>query len=196
MKAIQGPNHSLSRLRGSSMMEVLAAILVFSIGMLGFAAVQSRSLKESFDLNQRTTALWQTQDLIDRVRANRIAIDTYISKVGSYDCADSDSAPATACSDSYGVSISEDCSSTEIAEFDSWDVFCNLPATSIDSNTVDSTPIDLNVSLACASGENPCPLVDGLVMTYSWTAKVTDDDKEIDDSSTVETQNYIVEFMP
>ena len=73
--------------------------------MLGYAAVQTRSLKESYDLQQRTIVLWQSQALIDRIRANRSAIDTYIGKVGSSDCSDIRSRPKKLCQDASSMLI-------------------------------------------------------------------------------------------
>ena len=171
------------RLLGTSLLEVLASILIFSIGMLGYAAVQTRSLKESYDLQQRTIVLWQSQALIDRIRANRSAIDTYIGKVGRSDCSDMQSRPEKLCQDTGPDHETATCTSQEVAEYDSWDVICNLPGTTISGETIDDTPIELSVSLSCADGSAPCPPRQGLVLTYSWVSKAALDDPQISKSA-------------
>jgi type IV pilus modification protein PilV len=190
---------------GTSLLEVLASILIFSIGMLGYAAVQTRSLKESYDLQQRTIVLWQSQALIDRVRANKSAIDTYIGKVGYFNCDDQNSRPAKLCSDTRGEGEVSSCSSREIAEYDSWDVVCNNSGTTIDDKTVKSTPMELSVSLTCANGSGPCPPGEGLELIYSWSSRAALDDPQIGNSgenpavseaSHPEQQQYRIEFMP
>ena len=61
---------------GFGMVEVLAAVLVLSIGLLGLAALQSNSLKSNQVAYQRSQVNFLAYDMIDRMRANRgMAID-------------------------------------------------------------------------------------------------------------------------
>lgn len=68
------------RARGFSMLEVLVALLVLSVGLLGLAALQTVGLKFNTQSYQRTQAVLNAYDIIDRVRANPSGILT-----GSYD---------------------------------------------------------------------------------------------------------------
>ena len=52
-------------------MEVLIALLVLSIGLLGMAALQAVSLKSNHGAYQRTQATFLAYDMMDRMRANR-----------------------------------------------------------------------------------------------------------------------------
>lgn len=52
-------------------MEVLVALAVLSIGLLGMAGMQLFSLKSSHDAYLRTQATLFAYDLIDKMRANR-----------------------------------------------------------------------------------------------------------------------------
>lgn len=56
--------------RGFSLLEVLIAILIFSFGMLGLAALQSFSVKTNQSANFRTQATSLAYMIIDRMRAN------------------------------------------------------------------------------------------------------------------------------
>lgn len=53
------------------MLEVLVAIVVLSIGLLGLAGLMASSLKNSHSAYQRTQATWLAYDALDRMRANR-----------------------------------------------------------------------------------------------------------------------------
>jgi len=55
---------------GFSLMEVLIALLVLSLGLLGLAALQAISLKSNHGAYQRTQATFLAYDIMDRMRAN------------------------------------------------------------------------------------------------------------------------------
>lgn len=57
--------------RGFSLLEVLIAILIFSVGMLGLAALQGFSVKSNQSSNFRTQATALAYMIIDRMRANQ-----------------------------------------------------------------------------------------------------------------------------
>jgi type IV pilus assembly protein PilV len=56
--------------QGSSMLEVLVAIVVLSLGMLGLAALQGVTFKNNANANLRSQAVIQAYDILDRMRAN------------------------------------------------------------------------------------------------------------------------------
>lgn len=55
---------------GFTLVEVLVALIVLSIGLLGLAALQLQSLKHNTDAYFRTQATMLAYDIIDRMRAN------------------------------------------------------------------------------------------------------------------------------
>lgn len=56
---------------GFSLIEVLVAVLLLSIGLLGLATLQTTSLQRENSSAQRVEALNYAYDLLDRMRANR-----------------------------------------------------------------------------------------------------------------------------
>lgn len=58
------------RARGFSLLEVLVALVILSVGLLGLAALQARSLQFNQDAYVRTQATLLAYDIIDRMRAN------------------------------------------------------------------------------------------------------------------------------
>lgn len=59
--------------RGFTLLEVLIALLVLSIGLLGLAALQTVTLKANHSAYFRSQATFLAYDMMDRMRANRNA---------------------------------------------------------------------------------------------------------------------------
>ncbi len=59
---------------GFTLLEVLIALLVLSVGLLGLAALQLTSLQYNTGSYLRTQATFLAYDILDRMRANAIAV--------------------------------------------------------------------------------------------------------------------------
>jgi type IV pilus assembly protein PilV len=57
--------------RGFTLLEVLVALVIMSIGLLGLAGLMVNSLKNNQSAAMRSQAAWLAYDIIDRMRANR-----------------------------------------------------------------------------------------------------------------------------
>lgn len=71
MRLIRHPRSCARRSRGVSLIEVLIAMLVLAIGLLGLAALQAQGLKFNNDAYFRSQATILAQDIMDRMRVNR-----------------------------------------------------------------------------------------------------------------------------
>ncbi|MDH5823828.1 type IV pilus modification protein PilV [Luteimonas sp. RD2P54] len=71
------------RTAGFSMIEVMVALLVLALGLLGFALLQTMNLRYTQSANQRTQATNLTYDLLDQMRANRFAAAWYAGEAGA-----------------------------------------------------------------------------------------------------------------
>lgn len=65
--------------RGSGLIEVMVAMAVLGIGVLGFAGLQARALQTTGDSYYRSQAMAIAQDLAERVRLNRGGLSTYVT---------------------------------------------------------------------------------------------------------------------
>jgi len=63
--------------RGFSMIEVLIAIVVLAIGLLGFALLQTTTLRYTQSANSRTLATNLGYSLLDQMRTNRLSAAQY-----------------------------------------------------------------------------------------------------------------------
>jgi len=62
--------HAGSNQQGFTLLEVLIALLVLSIGLLGLAALQTTGLRSNEMASMRTTSTMLAYDISDRMRAN------------------------------------------------------------------------------------------------------------------------------
>ncbi len=73
----QTGNSFFNRSHGFSMIEVLVTLLVLSIGLLGLAAMQAKSVKNTHSAYLRSQATYLAYDMLDRMRANMANINGY-----------------------------------------------------------------------------------------------------------------------
>ncbi|WP_425054556.1 type IV pilus modification protein PilV [Pseudomonas abyssi] len=67
--------------RGFSLLEVLVALLLTALGVFGAIGLQLNALRFSADSAHRAQALLMTNDLLERMRANRGALPLYAMTV-------------------------------------------------------------------------------------------------------------------
>ena len=89
---------------GFTLIEIMVALLIFSIGLLGLAMLQATGLKFNTDSYARTQATILAYDLIDRMRANKVAADA-----GNY-CITS----VTPCTTTAPPGTAENCADTSL----------------------------------------------------------------------------------
>lgn len=115
---------------GITMIEVLVTLLVFTVGLLGVAALQLNALKGTADSNQRSQATWVIQELAERMRANNITSN----ETGYTTAAACSDLPNPWCADHYnpvsGAKVNAStCTSDQMAAFDRWEAQCSYAAT-------------------------------------------------------------------
>ena len=102
---------------GFTLIEVLVAIVVLAIGLLGLAGLQARSLQYNYSAYERSQASILAYDIVDRMRANASITDT-----GAYDTDFGTNPPGGIdCQD-----ITANCSTAAMANFDLTQWKCSL----------------------------------------------------------------------
>jgi type IV pilus assembly protein PilV len=101
---------------GFTLLEILIAILVLSIGLLGLAGLQAASFRYNTDSYLRTQATLLAYDMMDRMRANPAAVSA-----GNYDVANA--AAATAAVSAYEscstcACQTSSCSTADLVKYD------------------------------------------------------------------------------
>jgi len=119
--------------RGVGMLEVLIAILVISVGALGFAGIQLTALSNSDEANYRSHATLIAQDAIERFISNPTQIDFYTTPGNWPNVALASGSEPT----NWKTCIDAECSAAQMAAWDvaqlNWIVANTLPGGRIQS---------------------------------------------------------------
>lgn len=146
---------------GFSLIEVLVALLVLSIGLLGLAALQTTSLQYNTGSYNRTQATFLAYDIIDRMRANNDAVAN--ADGTGYD------QPVSANVSSSTNCDTTNCTSPQLALYDVNRWYNRIVATLPDAATTPPT-IDIDaskkVTIKIRWMERDIPL------TQTWTAQL------------------------
>jgi len=117
---------------GFTLLEVLVAIVIISVGMLGLAGLQARGLQNNHSSLQRTLATYQAYDMADRMRANIVGVND-----GNYNnLSGTPSDPGC---------ISTGCTPAQLTDYDMrvWNLSnASLLPSGVGVVCLDSTPVD------------------------------------------------------
>ena len=94
--------------KGIGKMEILVALLILAIGVLGFIALQYRALEATSESTYRVQAVTIARDLAERIRVNRNAFSVYKTELST---AANQKTYKTNC-------LTTSCSDTDLADFD------------------------------------------------------------------------------
>lgn len=113
-----------SRQSGFTLLEVLIALLILSIGLLGHAKLQLLGVRANTNVYLRTQATSMSHDFAERMRANRDAANAGVYANIDYAAIDCTQA-APVCYDRAGADA-QDCSANEIAAADAFELACQI----------------------------------------------------------------------
>lgn len=133
--------------RGFSLIEVMVALLILAIAVLGFIALQGQALKATDESLERTQTLVMMRSMGEKIRANPTAMTSYQSAINT----PATTAPTKGCG-LFGSDTSS-CNPTELATAEAF------------TFTQDMSNYGFTVNLV------PCPSTGGGATTnvmYSW----------------------------
>ncbi|WP_020560299.1 type IV pilus modification protein PilV [Thiofilum flexile] len=136
-----------SQQQGFSLLEVLIAVLILSVGLLGLASMQVANLKVVHNSSQKQQATLLLNDLAARIRNNFTG-----AKAGNYETpaplTDCGTAPANTCQ-------SESCNPSEIAALDLAQIMCGDGSGSIGvRNSLTNGQLSITCPAGCGQGLN------------------------------------------
>ncbi len=111
--------------RGVTLIEVLVAAFVLSVGLLGHSKIQALGVRAGTDANLRTQATYLLTEMMERLRANRPAADSNYYATFDYASVDCAAALAKVCSEGAAGSALQ-CSADELANEDASRWFCDV----------------------------------------------------------------------
>lgn len=170
---------------GSTLIEVLIALLVLTIGLQGIASMQYQSVKDNFDSSQRSHGVWAAQELSNRIRANPTGRANGGYAFNGNPC--NGTLPATYCADTSHATA-PNCTEAEMATFDIWESLCPTPNQAQNQNRGQL----FNPNLVITCEDAPCTSDSGHNLSLQWQSKSVSDDSMIDDSLETEQFNQVI----
>lgn len=99
------------RARGAGLIEVLIAVLILSVGLLGMLAMQTTAKRTAHEAAQRSLATAMAREILERMRSNPSALGSYVATLGGGSIA---TAPASC--------VTGSCDSTQMASRDLYEL--------------------------------------------------------------------------
>lgn len=117
------------QIKGFSLIEVLVTMAITSVGLLGLSSLQLQSMRATQDTGNRSQAIWLVNDLMNRIKANEIALrnDEYIKISNDEYLKCADKSNSKVCSTLTTPATLNTCNAQEMAEYDVWDTLCGTP---------------------------------------------------------------------
>ncbi len=129
MRLVRSANTVRRKNRGFTLFEVLVAVIVLSVGLLGLAAMYISLLRNNQNSYLRTQAAVVAYDIVDRMRANPVGVSN-----GEYNNIDSASLPDDpAC-------IVAGCTTADLADYDVRDWSRNFVNVDSDADYIPALP--------------------------------------------------------
>ena len=185
--------------QGFTLVEILIAVVILSIGLLGIAGIQLKGIRSNFSSALRSQATLLANDIAERMHANPggatnpqlSGVNTNYSKIDSnfLDC-DSATPPAPYCSNTSSTTGTS-CNTAQIATFDAYTWICGSNATDGITNLLPQG----KASISCTDGDvtdvDECTPGSTLTITMQWQEISSDKADE-----TPLTQTLVLSTVP
>ncbi len=149
-------NKSMHRtIRGMTLIEVMIALVILSVGLLGLAGLQIHGLRGTSSSNSRVQAVFIISDMAERMHANPLAVNTNLSYKAVTLKANACPAKPTDCD-------TASCDSAQLATFDKFDI-CQSMAANLPPDA--TMTITCDASALCVS--SPVPSTHTLTLTWN-----------------------------
>lgn len=192
-----------TRQQGFNLVEVLVAMVILSIGLLGIAGMQVTGVRSNQGSYSRSQATAIMNDLAERMHNNLpgVAAGNYTGLDSSGGCG-----PApTACGQENGGSAPARCTAQQMAAYDFYTVTCGLPTgvAGVRAGRIDQMLAGGRAQVECINNAAPPVAVAAancLVgfrhrITVSWTDR-TQADASTPNEQTMQTQSVITVLQP
>ncbi|MFK0571731.1 type IV pilus modification protein PilV [Endozoicomonas sp.] len=145
---------------GFTLVEVLVAMLILSISLLGMAGLQVLSLQSSSGSLSRSQATMLSYDLVERIRRNADEVDDYIALVGNF--------PALPTSPDC---LTSGCSSEELVQEDiiQWNTELSSMIPGAQTTLIEDSGTDDKYTLAISWQESQYGNVNNEPLSYTMT---------------------------
>ena len=148
---------------GATLLEVMIALVIMSIGLLGLSSLQLSGINASNSSGKRTEATVIANDLIERMRANPASVTAGDYASVDFSTIDCTNPPPTNCESLSSGALG--CSNAQMANFDAYIAWCNA------SSLLQSG----SVAISCTDNTGTvqtCSTVMYRTVTVNWKTQV------------------------
>ena len=149
----------------------MVTVTITTIGLLGLSSLQLKANRSTLDSGNRSQAVWMIEDMANRIRANNISTADYDTGGNPVSCAAAPAKICTAYNDgSTRRTAATDCSGSEQAVSDLWEVACGFGSSVASSMVTRSSATDFiaNPELTVSVDTN-----NRAVLTLSWDVRTS-----------------------
>ncbi len=107
---------------GVGLVEVMVALLLLAVAVLGYSALQGQAIKATNESFERSQSLVMMRNIAEKIHANPFAIETYETQINAMD---SITAPTTQCG-LDGAAVTTLCTPVQLAEAESYKIKLDL----------------------------------------------------------------------
>lgn len=107
---------------GVGLVEVMVALLLLAVAVLGYSALQGQAIKATNESFERSQSLVMMRNIAEKIHANPFAIETYETQINAMD---SITAPTTQCGLDGGA-VTTLCTPVQLAEAESYKIKVDL----------------------------------------------------------------------
>lgn len=157
---------SVANQRGVGILEVLIALVVISLGVLGMAGLQLTGMKHSTNGFNRAKAVMISENMATRMRINRTGVAS--AQYNGFDSSAVSCAtrPDPYC-ETYKDANAQRCDAAQLAAFDRFAVACgSWGSEGARGGVADLLPSGAKVEVDC--DDNPCGATSSYTLSVSW----------------------------
>lgn len=188
--------------QGFSLIEVLVALLITAIGLLGLASLQMKSLRAESNSLSRSQAIFIADDTANRIYANEAYASAYLTSADGINC-DTLTAPAKICADQRisesSVVAAQTClNNTEIATFDLWDALCRNNVADGIQNHGNNYMAAVQMKISCDGFFAPatCGPAPNIAIEVSWLNRNINSEIDASNSLNNDRLSYTLRIVP
>jgi type IV pilus assembly protein PilV len=181
---------------GFSLIEVMVALVVLSVGLLGLAGMQVSGLRTVGNTTDYSIATLAVNDLAERMRANPIGLSTgnYLVDFTTIDCSVALATPW--CAARPGVAAAT-CTPVELAQYDIYSWYCGDDTTGSGMSNILSITNPATI-ITCNAGTDPtlCPRGTPYVIDLQWSETNQNNANEGATTAATTTQSVYMRINP
>lgn len=135
---------------GVGLMEVLVAVVLLAVGVLGFSVLQVRAVGATSESMNRTQAMNIIRDMGERIRENAQSYTAYTTQLKASIAQAGNTPPSKQCQGTKTGTVANACTATERAQYDAYQLKLSASQTGNAVGLVDCPGLQAGMRRMCA----------------------------------------------